>query len=130
MKYFPEYDEHEHELDERIRTILPLYRELLGFPVTITSGYGASHATNSEHGETKDGRPNSMAVDITSKAPLFWQYACAERAGFVNIGLYPMWNGLHVGVRGNERRRWIGLGSGNTQEYVEFNLANIKEYII
>jgi hypothetical protein len=129
IKYFPEYKK-DHEIDEEVKDRLVKFREYLGYTVTITSGYEETgHATNSEHGEKLNGKPNSKAVDIKSKAPLFWQYACAERAGFENIGIYPAFNGLHLGVRGKDRRRWIGLGIDASQEYVSFNKDNLYKYV-
>jgi hypothetical protein len=130
MKYFEEYNKTD-ELDEEVKVKLVIYRELLGQPVTITSGFETSgHATNSEHGETLNGKPNSKAVDCKSKASLDWQYTCAVKAGFRCIGLYPAWNGVHLGVRGSIDRRWIGLGSGNKQEYIKFNKENYDKYIL
>ena len=96
------------------------YRDYLCFSVVITSDYSKSgHADNSEH-------YTGEAVDCKSKCPLWWQIMCADRAGFENIGVYPAWNGLHLGIRGNEKRRWIGMGNDSTQKYIDFNMSNLS----
>jgi hypothetical protein len=127
MKYFKNTEFKDiSKLDKGMLIMLDNYREILGYPVNINSDYEQSgHANNSEHYEGK-------AVDCSSKAPLWWQYICAERVGFENIGLYPNWKtpGLHLGIRGNESRRWIGLGSGKDQKYEKYNEVNFKKYIL
>ena len=125
MKYFKDNEfSNILKLDTTLLYKLDLYRELLGYGVTITSDYELSgHSTNSEHYEGK-------AVDCKSTAPLFWQLACAERAGFENIGIYPAFNGLHLGIRGEEHKRWIGLGVDASQEYVIFNEENLAKYVL
>ena len=125
MKYFPEYTK-ANELHEILKRKLETFREYLGYPATITSGYcSTGHSENSEH-YSKDGdKPCSQAADISTKAPLWWALLCAERAGFENIGVYPAFNGLHLGIRGNENRRWIGKGVDSSQEYVTWCIDNL-----
>ena len=125
MKYFKDNEfTNISKLNLELLTKLDKYRELLGYPVTITSDYELSgHSKNSEHYE-------GMAVDCKSKASLDLQYKTAVKVGFENIGLYPAWNGLHLGIRGKEGRRWIGLGSDANQEYIKFNKENYDKYIL
>jgi hypothetical protein len=128
MMYFEEYEK-SHELDERLQNAVIRFREYVGYPCTITSGYAeGGHSDKSEHyNKNTKGEPASFAVDITTKAPLWWAYICAERAKIENIGIYPTWNGLHLGVRGNESRRWIGTGSGNEQVYLPFCIDKLAD---
>lgn len=128
MKYFPEY-KRDNELNEGLKLKVERFREYLGYPCSITSGYepGTGHSDKSEHYELDaNGNPCSMAVDITSKAPLFWMVLCAERAGFENIGIYPAFNGVHLGVRGSDDRRWIGLGTDSSQKYLPWTVDNVS----
>lgn len=127
IPYFPEYKEY-GQLSKTLIEKLVLFRQYLDYPVTITAGWssGTGHSSNSEHYNLDEiGEPCSLAVDISSRAPLLWLYSCAERAGFENIGVYPAFNGLHLGIRGNDKRRWIGLGTDNNQQYLTWNADNI-----
>jgi hypothetical protein len=126
MKYFKDNEFKDiSKLKQELLTKLDNYRLFLDEPVTITGDYSLSgHSPNSEH-ETGE------AVDCLSKSPLWWQYMCAVKAGFVNIGLYPMWNGLHLGIRKSDiDKRWIGLGDDSSQQYVTFNRDNFEKYIL
>lgn len=126
MLYFKDTEFTDIEkLKEELKCKLDEYRGYLMYPVTITSDYSLTgHSENSEHG-------TGEAVDCKSKAPLWWQLLCAERAGFHNIGVYPAFNGIHLGVRpGDTKRRWIGLGVDNTQEYVSYMESTVKKYLL
>lgn len=132
MKWFPEYS-NASQLNQELQRLLNNYREYLGYPVTILAGYsaGTGHIDKSEHYEVDDkGNPCSMAADIGSNVPLWWQLLCAERTGFENIGVYPAFNGLHVGIRGHEKRRWIGTGVDNSQTYIDYCIANLKPIMV
>lgn len=131
MEFFPEYKK-DNELSREVKGKLILFRRLLGQSVTITSGWtnGIGHKDNSEHYTMKDGCPFSEAVDVSSKANLLWMFCCAVMAGFDNIGIYPAFNGLHLGVRKGEiEKKWIGLGIDSTQKYLSFTEENVKKYL-
>lgn len=133
MRNFPEY-KNADQLNIELQTKLDLYRDLLGWPVVISEGWsdGNGHEANSEHYTMKDGKPCSDAVDCYSRASLLWQFCCAVMAGFSNIGVYPNWRvkGLHLGIRkGDVEKKWIGLGSGSSQQYLPFTAETVHKYL-
>lgn len=120
MKYFKNSEFNDiTKLAPVLLTKLDAYRETLAYGVTITSDWSLTgHSKGSEHYE-------GYAIDCTSKAPLWWQLACAEWIGFNNIGVYPAWNGLHLGMRPGDSRRWIGTGIDANQQYLDYNMDNL-----
>ena len=128
MQWFPEYKD-ANQLNTKLQTMLDIFRGYLGYPTAITAGYsdGTGHTSGSEHYDKDDkGNPCSSAADVHSNAPLWWMLLCAERTGFENIGVYPVDNELHLGIRGSGRRRWVGNGTDNTQSYDEYCIASLK----
>lgn len=101
---------------------------LLKTEIIITSGY--RQGDSGEHGK-------GLAVDIVVPAyagRLLDLYLSSERLGWKGIGVYPTWKaagkttgGLHLDMRKGAPARWMGLGSGKSQQYVALNAENLKK---
>ena len=142
MKYFQpnEFPDGEFDLlDPRVHEPLDKFRELWGFPVFISpvKGSVARRAGNSksQHNVTRYGL--SRAVDcfpqmMTNHSARETALACAIKAGFTGIGLYPDWRdgrgnhgGIHLDIRHVDRpdlnyRRlalWSGVTTTNGQDF-------------
>ncbi len=95
----------------------------------VTSAFRAGDT--GEHGK-------GLAVDIVAPAyagRLMDLYLLAERAGWQGIGMYPTWSlngkihgGLHLDKRVGQSARWMGLGSGKSQQYVALNQENLRKH--
>jgi hypothetical protein len=115
----------------QLLTKLDAFREFIGVPIIITSGYRAGD--KGEHGR-------GLAADIMAPhypGSLFDLYLTAERFGFAGIGIYPDWayqgaihGGLHLDVRNAKSARWIGTRPhpGAPNSYVALTAANIQKY--
>jgi len=133
MKHYLDKEfKHKEKLKQELLDKLDLFWDILNTPkkisaVIVTSDYSeGGHTTNSEH-------YTGEACDVSISCDLMKGYSAARKAGFINIGLYPKFKGLHLGIRKHqdltERRSWIGLGVDKNQRYVPFTQANIKKYI-
>lgn len=97
--------------------------------IIITSGF--REGDKGEHGLGR-------AVDIVVPSfggRLFDLFLAAERFSFKGIGIYPTWTangkvvgGLHLDTRKSPEARWMGLGSGKSQQYVALNKENLKKH--
>ena len=112
------------EMSVALLVLLDEFREFIGAPVFVTSGFRAG--SNSEHGRGE-------AVDIVVpkyKDRLLDLYLAAERFNFTGIGLYPNWfygdednivGGLHLDV-GERIGRWIGVKNAKTEKNIYYGL--------
>lgn len=105
---------------------LEKFDRLVGKDMIITSGYRPWDLKY--HGQ-------GVAADLVCPdLDLLDFYLLAERMPeFTGIGVYPTWTdgvkktgGLHVDMRPGAPARWMGLGSGKSQQYVALTKATLK----
>lgn len=105
---------------------LEKFAKLVGKDMIITSGYRPGDT--GQHGQ-------GLAADLVcSDLELLDFYLLAERmTEFNGIGVYPTWTdgikktgGLHVDMRPGAPARWMGLGTGKSQQYVALTKEHLK----
>lgn len=87
-----------------------------------------------EHGK-------GLAVDVVpapgNSISLLDLYLTAERGEWTGIGVYPNWDndgkgtksgGLHLDKRSGPAARWLGTGSGKSQQYLALNKVTLQTY--
>lgn len=114
-------------------------------PVYVIHGVKFSgHAKNSYHYIKNGACATDIIVPDYAKSP-YDLVLDATRFGFTGIGYYPHWKfgteaigGLHLDSRplkwdndettNYSHSRWLGIQSGNKQEYVELNFHNLLKF--
>lgn len=134
IRYFkPENTEDNWGVASHIRNTLlkelDKFRELVGKPVIVTSGYRPNPTSKHSLGIAAD-----VVVPDWDK-PLLDLYFIAERCNFTGIGVYPDWKydglitgGLHLDQRVGHGR-WIGYrpnGPSTPQSYIKLDSHNIQ----
>ena len=127
MKYFKPVNFFKFEsMSEEFLRRLDIFRELLGWPVILTSSNKpGGHSPSSMHYAGK-------AIDFRTKADKAWVLTCAQRL-FSGIGYYS--NGYwHTDSRplgiGAMPAMWFGLNVGKEIEYVPWNITQFREYFL
>lgn len=108
-------------------------RDLIGYPLIVTSGYRESKSSQHGLGLALD----VIAPEYVAKYGLRSFFLGAEKVGFKGLGVYPFWKynkavagGLHIDEREGVRARWMGvLDPQQKQIYIALNKENLDKYL-